>query len=237
MRRSLQVGGMVLILGTLVLVGHLASAPKQTPTPRTRIALINLAQVFKGYHKVTAYANESKKLLEPYQEKAKELKEQIEAHAKALEDKTLPEETRKEHERKRKLRERKMEDLANEAKELYTKKNEAQMLIVYKEVMAEAHRYAKAHDIDLVMHYNDVPADNPEYWKAGNVARKIQAGATIPMYDGAGGRDHSGHHRGPECEGGGRQGHALNSTQGDALGYSVAPLRGCWLSPRRGATE
>jgi len=173
---------MVLILGTLVLVGHLASAPKPPTAPRTRIALINLAQVFKGYDKVNEFAKANKAMLEPYQDKVKELKEQIEAHIKALEQKDLPEETRTEHERKRKARERKLQDLAEEAKALYTKKNEEQMLIVYKEVMAVAQRHAKAHDIELVMHYNDVPTDSPEYFSPSNVVRKIQAGPTIPMY-------------------------------------------------------
>jgi Skp family chaperone for outer membrane proteins len=75
-----------------------------------------------------------------------------------------------------------MEDLSKEAKDQYTKKNEEQMLICYREVMESARRYAKAHDIELVMHYNDVPPENPDFYNPVNVSRKIQAGACIPMY-------------------------------------------------------
>jgi Skp family chaperone for outer membrane proteins len=157
-------------------------APGGGPTLQTRIALINLAQVFKGYQKVTNFANENKQMLQPYQDKAKTISVQIEAHTKALEQKDLQEARRAELEKNRTAYTRQMEDLSNEAKLLFTKKNEEQMLIVYKEVMDAAQRYAVSHGYELVMHYNDVPTSSPEFYSAGNVSRKIQAGACIPMY-------------------------------------------------------
>jgi len=150
--------------------------------PHTRIALINLAQVFKGYQKVNSFANENKKLLEPFQDRAKKCQEQIEAWTKEMEKKELPEAKRIEAANARKSYERQLEDLGNEAKLLYTKKNEEQMLIVYKEVMESAHRLAQSQGFELVMHFNDVPSTMPEYWSPQNVVRKIQAGACIPMY-------------------------------------------------------
>ncbi len=39
-----------------------------------------------------------------------------------------------------------------------------------------------AHGFDLVVHYNDVPADSAEFFSPVNVSRKIQAGAFIPLY-------------------------------------------------------
>ena len=66
-------------------------AVKARPRPRTRVALVNLAQVFKGYEKVAAFSAANKKLLEPYAQRAKMIQLQIEAHTDALkvEDLTL----------------------------------------------------------------------------------------------------------------------------------------------------
>lgn len=150
--------------------------------PQTKVALINLSQVFKGYTKVTNYANENKTMLEPFTTKAKLIQTQIELHTKELEKKDLPEAKRFEYEKNLKAYQRQMEDLSNEAKLLFSKKNEEQMLIVYKEVMDMAERYAAAHGFELVMHYNDVPRTATDFYSAGNVSRKIQAGACIPMY-------------------------------------------------------
>lgn len=182
MKRLLQSTVVVLVVGLLISVGRSGSETNPTPPPRTRTALINLSQVFKGYSKVTEYANANKAMLEPYQTRAKEIQQKVEGLTKELENKELLADKRGQLEKNLKSSQRQMEDLSNEAKELFTKKNEEQMLIVYKEVMAEAQRQATAHGFDLVMHYNDVPTDAPDFYSAGNVSRKIQAGATIPMY-------------------------------------------------------
>ncbi len=187
MKRKLTVLIGMLSLATAIGVSSVGqaqnpAAPGGGTTPQTRIALINLSQVFKGYTKVTNFANENKALLQPYQDKAKTIQLQIEAHTKELEKKDLAESKRIETEKNLKAWQRQMEDLSNDAKLVFAKKNEEQMLIVYKEVMDVAQRYAGAHGYELVMQYNDVPTNSPEFYSGGNVARKLQAGACIPMY-------------------------------------------------------
>jgi Skp family chaperone for outer membrane proteins len=173
----------MLTLGAAICVSSMTRAQQAGGgTPTSRIALINLAQVFKGYEKVKAFTNENKKMLEPFAEKAKGIQAQIEAHTKELEKKDLPEDKRFETEKNLKAWQRNMEDLSNEAKKLYGKKNEEQMLIVYKEVMDMAQRCAVSHGYELVMHFNDVPMNAADYYNPVNVSRKIQAGACIPMY-------------------------------------------------------
>lgn len=187
MKRKLTVLMGLLSLATAIGVTSLGraqnpAAPGGGTSTQTRIALINLAQVFKGYVKVTNFANENKGMLQPYQDKAKGIQLQIEAHTKELEKKDLAESKRIEYEKNLKAYQRQLEDLGNDAKLVFSKKNEEQMLIVYKEVMDIAQRYAQAHGYELVMHYNDVPPNSPDFYSGGNVARKIQAGACIPMY-------------------------------------------------------
>ena len=81
MRSLLRTGGVFLVLGMLVLVGQSLSQPRQPQTHPTRMALVNLAQVFKGYERVAAFSADNKKMLEPYSEKAKAVQKQIEALA------------------------------------------------------------------------------------------------------------------------------------------------------------
>ena len=176
-------------MGTLALtvaIGTAGLGHAQNPTPgggpHTRIALINLAQVFKSYNKVSAFTNDNKRMLQPYQDKAKHIQTQIQLHNAELEKRELAEARRIELEKNRTTYQRNLEDLQVEAKLMFTKKNEEQMLIVYKEVMETATGYAKSNGYEVVMHYNDVPNDSSDFYSAGNVSRKIQAGACIPMY-------------------------------------------------------
>lgn len=149
----------MLTLGTAICVSSLTQAQPGGGAPTSKIAMINLAQVFKGYSKITAYAAENKKMLEPLQAEAKKIQMQIEAHVKALENKNpaLPEDQRVQTEKNLTLWKRTLEDLNNEAKVKYTKQNEEQMVIVYRDVMDMAERYAVSHGYELVMHFNDVP--------------------------------------------------------------------------------
>src|SRR5262249_46507016 len=55
------------------------------------------------------------------------------------------------------------------------------MQVLYGDVQAAARRYAQAHDLDLVLHYNDA-VDARDYWSGANLARKMQAGALMPLY-------------------------------------------------------
>ncbi len=184
MKSMLRIVVVGLLLGLGLLVGRSSSQTRTKPEPRTRVALINLAQVFKGYAKVTHYTNANKVMLQPFQDKVKDLQQKIAGFNEELEKKDLPDEKKILIEKKRTARQRELEDLQVEAKQMFTRKNEEQMLVVYKEVAEVAQQYARAHGIDLVVHYNDVPTDSPDYFSAGNVSRKIQAGAFIPLYIG-----------------------------------------------------
>ena len=61
------------------------------------------------------------------------------------------------------------------------KKMDGYMVKIYKVVVADAERYAKAHDLEVVMQYNE-PLDDKELFSSPNVARKMNAGAAVPLY-------------------------------------------------------
>jgi hypothetical protein len=49
------------------------------------------------------------------------------------------------------------------------------------DVRAVVERTAQAYGFDMVLHFNDAVTKD-EYWSAPNIARKMQAGALMPMY-------------------------------------------------------
>ncbi len=183
MRSLVRNGGVLLIVGLLVFAGMSLSQPKPpAQAPRTRIGLINLARLFREYQKVVKYSADNKKLLKPFEEKSGEIKHNAETLVKELDKKDLAEDKRAEFEKKLKECHRQMEEVNHEAKMLLTKKNEEQMVLVFKDVTAAARRWAKAHDIDLVMHYSDMSPEDPEYYSPGNIDRKIQARGLVPDF-------------------------------------------------------
>ncbi len=137
--RLLHHGGMVLVLGTLLLTtdGTPQAAPPPPPT-RTRVALLNLAQTIKGYTRTTDLANENKQRLQAFQEQARLIQTQIELHTRELEKKDLADEKRLELQKGLRAYHRQQEDLGNEARSQLSKKNEEQMLAVYREVVEVA---------------------------------------------------------------------------------------------------
>jgi len=150
--------------------------------PRTRIALVNLGHVIKNYNKFKQFQEELKKAVEPYQLRDKQIVGQIEAHQKALQDPTKSAAEKETLEKNLRTYQRQREDNANDVKALVGKKNDDQMVILYREMQDVAQRYAVSHNFDLVLHYNDALPNTPDYYTPMNVARKMQAGACVPVY-------------------------------------------------------
>jgi Skp family chaperone for outer membrane proteins len=184
MNGLLRAGSVAVIVGALVFAGRSFSETKKPPVPpRTRIAMFNLSAVVKAFEKYQSFQAEIQEDIARFKKQDADIREEVQDLTKALEDKTLPEEQRKESEKKLTSLKRAIEDNNAEAKALLGKKSDEQMVLLYKEVSKAAEQYAKSHDIELVMHYNDADRKNDaEYSSAANVARKMQAGAFMPMY-------------------------------------------------------
>jgi Skp family chaperone for outer membrane proteins len=161
--------------------GPQAQPPAAVPAPQTKIALINLNYVVKNYAKFIALQGEMKGVLTEYQNKDKTLATQFEAKTKeqqtpglapAAKDKIDVELLNLKHAR---------EDNSAAGKKVLADKSDAGMVTLYIEVANAAKLYAVPRGIELVMHYNDA-LDQSEMWSAPNIARKLQAGACIPLY-------------------------------------------------------
>lgn len=188
MKRTVLLAAGALTLGLAIHVSTLLAqstspATATTSSAKSRIAMINLTYVVKNYTKFKTYQEELKKTVDPFQTKDNGLKAQGEKLAK--EAQTASAERRDQIERQLKELQRQMEDNKNDAQKVVVKKQEDQLKTLYMDVRSVVERYAAAHGYEMVLHYNDATTSE-EYWSPQNIARKMQAGALVPMYMGTG---------------------------------------------------
>lgn len=185
MKRTVYLAVGAAALGLAIHVSTLlaqSTSPAPAPTAsaaKSRMAMINLTYVVKNYTKFKTYQDELKKTVDPYQTKDNALKAQGEKLAK--EGQSAAGERREQIERQLKELQRQMEDNKNDAQKVLVKKQEDQLKTLYMDVRSVVERYAQAHGFEMVLHYNDATTTE-EYWSPQNIARKMQAGALVPMY-------------------------------------------------------
>jgi Skp family chaperone for outer membrane proteins len=159
-----------------------ANIPQPPPAPpRTRIAVINLAQVIKSYDKWKTFEESYKQAFGHYNaefetRKAKGLQLKGDLGKLAPDDPkadAMKVELRKlDHE---------VQDLGEEAKKYLNKMQDEMAIQIYHEVNEAVEHYARANDIEMVMHFNDgITAQ--EILNPANVQRKLQNPACMPMY-------------------------------------------------------
>jgi Skp family chaperone for outer membrane proteins len=177
----------VIALGTAIYASSmlLAQSPSAPATgSKTKVGLVNLTYVIKGYTKFKTYQEQLKTKVDPYQIKDTGWKTEGEKLAQEAQKPGTVQSRRDEIEKKLKELQRLIEDNKAEAQKVLVKEQEGQLVTLYADVRTVVDKIAAAHGYDLIMHYNDVPKE--EYWSPQNVARKMQAGAAMPMYIGAG---------------------------------------------------
>jgi RNA polymerase sigma factor (sigma-70 family) len=150
--------------------------------PKARIALLNLSYVLKHCEEFKTLQDTVKKQVAFFQAREKASRAKIETWNKELALAGLPADRKVGLEMDIRAEQRKLEDDADEAKRLLAKANDDQVVALYKKVRETAARYARAHNIDLVLHFNDANPDEPDYSSPANVNRKLQAGGCLPLY-------------------------------------------------------
>lgn len=179
MKTVFRLGSVIVAVAVVFGISQLWAESKKKSAPRTRIGLFNLTFVIKNYGKYKQFQEEIRKAAAPFQERESELRSELkDLQAKAAQKEP---EQRKELERQFQDLQRKLQENTGKAQQKLGKRNEEVMKIIYKEVEEAAERYATAHDLDLVLHYNDAAAkeDNEN---AQSVARKLGIPALLPSY-------------------------------------------------------
>ena len=155
------------------------------PEPRTRIALLNLAYVIKNYKKFDTFQSEIKSEFKNYEARAQAKQAQAEQVAKHLQDPKTTAEQREADDKMIKQLKREIEDLNAEAKSALGKKQDEQLVILYREIQDAAQRYAVAHNFEAVFHYQDATTQQ-DYYSPYMIARKVQSPSLMPIYQAPG---------------------------------------------------
>jgi Skp family chaperone for outer membrane proteins len=156
-------------------------AAEGAAVPKTKVALINFGHVVRNYEKHKTFQKELRTTIARLQAKNDALRLEAEKLSKETVDAETTPERRKHIEKRLKEMTRAMKHDASAFREAINKKQGEQLKVIYKDVQAAAQRYAKDHGIELVLHYTDAVAPD-ELDSPDNVARKLQAGACLPLY-------------------------------------------------------
>jgi Skp family chaperone for outer membrane proteins len=175
-------------LGVVIYVGRLwaqqpggAGTAPAAPEPRTRIAVLNLNYVIKYYKKSTIYREQLKHDAEPFETKHKMKTELRDNLTKELNDPKTPVEKREPLQKQILDVTREIEDNKREAQKAITKMESDMLRSVYGDVQDAAIRYARAHNFEMVLHYNDA-VTREDYNSVQNIAGKVQQVSCIPLY-------------------------------------------------------
>lgn len=184
MKRTVGILTGALALGVAVFVGSRLLAQNNAPAsaqPRTRVALVNLPQVIKTYQKYQAFEREWQEAYKMF-DKQYEGKRALLASYSAQMQKATDQAQREKLEKDSRALQHEMQEMGEDAKKQLGKKRDDQAVIIYKEIEEAVAAFAKANDIEMVMHFSDniVPA---EIYNPANIQRKLAMGACFPMYN------------------------------------------------------
>jgi Skp family chaperone for outer membrane proteins len=184
MKDWLRLGGLLLLVGALFLAGRSWSGSPVAGPPgksKSRVAVINVAEVMRNYDRFKAFQKVVQGLAGPFQARDKAYRKESQKLAEEAKDKTITVERREKIEERLKQLQRAIEDNQAAGKKALSRKQDEQLKILFNDVRTAATRYAKDHDIELVLQYSD--AVNPvEFESPQNIARKMQLGACVPLY-------------------------------------------------------
>lgn len=152
--------------------------------PATKVGTVNIGLLFTKYIK----AQDMKKTLEtdlaPLKAEAEKIKNVMKQHKDWLDKYGTTDATQAEKSTKA-LRDgqRALEDLDMQARKLIGKKQEAQLIELYKDIHASVQQYAQQNGYNIVLAYGDPP--DADTFTFANINRKMSGmdmGAAVPFY-------------------------------------------------------
>lgn len=154
------------------------------PQPGTKVAVINIGHVFNHYVRAEAFKKELESAFNPFKEKAKKLTDDMKIWE---EEARKPGATQAVIERNTELikrNKRELEDLSVQMQKLLGKRQEENLVTLWKEVNMGISKVAEAYGFQIVIGYGD-PLEKDMMHLFPNINRKMQAmdgGAGVPLY-------------------------------------------------------
>jgi Skp family chaperone for outer membrane proteins len=186
-KRTVAIVAGVVTLGLALYAGSRLTAQPNYPAgadhtaaPTMRLRMVNLQYVIKNYKRTEALRAEHTELFKQYDNQIKQIKDTIDARTKQMQDPQYADK-RDAIEKEIKRLNREMADKTEEARGALDKKQGDLIVLVYREVDDAVRTYARQAGIEMVLHYNDAVVESDKN-SATNIARKMSAGACMPMY-------------------------------------------------------
>jgi Skp family chaperone for outer membrane proteins len=175
-----------LALGVYVGGAVVAEPPRAAGTPstpsvlaRTRIALVNLHEVFKNYRKFQVFREQLKAEADGYERVLKDKNQRLEALQNEYKKTETTQQRKDQIESEARTIKIEMEDVKQTATKKLTKIQDDQLTTIYLEVDQVVRDYAKGNEIDLVLRYNEEWTN--DFYSPENVVRRLNM-AFWPMY-------------------------------------------------------
>ncbi len=148
---------------------------------RTRIATVNFISVIKNYRKCQACEAQIKSEMEAADKQFEGKRQQL-LNMKQMYDNPQTQVAQKEQlEKDSKRLQMEMQEMGEDFKKRFDKQRGEMAVALYREIEDAVTAYARANDIELVVHYND--ATTPaELYHPANIQRKMQGAGCTPIY-------------------------------------------------------
>jgi len=175
----------VSILVGIVALGGSAAAlfAGGQPSTSTKIAVVNVGQVFAKYKKAIDYKAEMEELLKPYKAQREKWNNDIIAFQKAIANASTSNEDKVKYQKAVVDYKRALEDLDVETQKKVGKKQEEQITGLFRDLNNAVGAYAKANGIHMVLGYGQQLEG--DLFTFANITRQMQGmdlGSTTPLY-------------------------------------------------------
>lgn len=158
-----------------------AAGQPNAPTPRTRVAVVNMAFVIKNYQKFQATQQDSERQLKVMEDQLENKKKLLMGMKTETENPQTTPQRREQLEHDMRKVQHEMQEMGDDFKMQFGKRQGEVFVQMYREIQDAVQSYARASDLEMVFHYNDAvtPAD---MYHPMNIQRKLQGGGCMPMY-------------------------------------------------------
>ena len=158
-------------------------------TMATKVGVVNVGQLFTGYEKAKVLKKELDDELRPLKEQAEKIKAAMIEHDKWLKNPASKQDPKQTEISQNAIRTgtRALEDLDLKARTMVGKKQETQLIQLYREVQGAVQSYAQQNGYHIILGYGDPPQLDP--FTFANVNRRMTAmdmGTLVHMYVGPG---------------------------------------------------
>jgi Skp family chaperone for outer membrane proteins len=158
---------------------------QQSPSTGTRVAIVNVGAIFSKYEKAKFYKAELENTLKPFKDKGEVIQADYKKYGEAFKKNgpTMKPQEREQYENYLLKLKRDMEDLDAQARKLIGKKQEDQIVMLFKEVSGGIQAYAQANGFHLVLGFGQqVDGDIHTFANINRVMQGMDLGSATPLF-------------------------------------------------------